>query len=1016
MEVTTPDAQATPADAPYPLILCMNKAYLSAESAVQTLTMKPSPDLPRMHSSSRSSYSQNADDIVQLGVDHVASDASRCISEYRVAESDLSSSVKTEHDPGALFINSQTINPDSLGETLTTIKSEQDAETALHTAYIDWEVDTDILGTSETQIDSEILTSIKAEQNTDNELESQTTDSASESDTATYQVHRDKTSTEILTDIKSEHDTDNEIGLQSVDIESDMDVETTYTCEDAQIRNALKSEAGSTFEVDHSYCIPPVMADSTPLEINIELANRNKLRSKNVQKVVSKQPMKNTVKTNANHCKLANRKKSQTKIASQKIQSSPLTKDDGRTTAYHCNKTPVLSVNDSDHVKRFECYTCQKCFKAISSLKTHITRSHIGTEGYRFSCKMCHRRFKDIVRLKKHAMHPCDERRVSCSKCPQTFDRDEDRKEHMKTYHKQLFICSKCPQRFDTNEDRKEHMKIHHRQIFICSKCPQRFDRNEERKEHMKIHRQKASKSGYIACTQSLRTIEDNEKHKLLNLELDELLNHPHVQKPSKKVGNKETVRTEADVSPGHKTSNVHVNDEGDVMQVKPQDSQGQLSQGDKRRGTQHNRIGKTVQYSQKQNVKNLYRCLDCGAYFALKNTLFAHRKLGCCWKKNVGKDSLEQNIEEPASTKQKRGRTMSLNKVPVHIVTSHNMAEHEDASHHVLGDEDASRHVLGDEDASHHVLGDEDASHYVLGEDASQNMAVNETVYHDIASHKVLCQNYVPQNTNMQKAEMQNASSQGEEHIAVEQKPVSLKSQNASQQNTYIISQQGTTQTARSSATQKTQITPLNFQKPMVPTILGHNSANGLVLVQYKTIDGKCIPAILETTKHPVLTTSTSNSNTLSSHSQETSLLRPGVIIQNKTPTPSQGGARHSVSTGTKTSAFHEMLLYQQQKWEEKRHLKQQRKQQKTTEKPFKCQLCGCRFPSEPRLKNHARVHTGERPFKCDVCRRSFSHANVLYYHKRTHSGEKPYMCDICGRSFSLQYNLVTGDELCYY
>ena len=58
------------------------------------------------------------------------------------------------------------------------------------------------------------------------------------------------------------------------------------------------------------------------------------------------------------------------------------------------------------------------------------------------------------------------------------------------------------------------------------------------------------------------------------------------------------------------------------------------------------------------------------------------------------------------------------------------------------------------------------------------------------------------------------------------------------------------------------------------------------------------------------------------------------------------------------------------------------------TSEKSFKCGICGSCFSQNGHLKSHLRIHTGEKPFKCDLCGLCFSDNSSLKRHLRIHTG----------------------------
>ncbi|XP_031623748.1 zinc finger protein 658B-like [Contarinia nasturtii] len=81
--------------------------------------------------------------------------------------------------------------------------------------------------------------------------------------------------------------------------------------------------------------------------------------------------------------------------------------------------------------------------------------------------------------------------------------------------------------------------------------------------------------------------------------------------------------------------------------------------------------------------------------------------------------------------------------------------------------------------------------------------------------------------------------------------------------------------------------------------------------------------------------------------------------------------------------------------------------KHQELNGKPYKCNYCERRFPTEYSQMNHIRTHTGERPFLCADCGSAFKTSNALKVHiDKIHKSGKimPYSCTDCDLSFLLR------------
>ncbi|XP_053722606.1 zinc finger protein 37-like [Synchiropus splendidus] len=86
------------------------------------------------------------------------------------------------------------------------------------------------------------------------------------------------------------------------------------------------------------------------------------------------------------------------------------------------------------------------------------------------------------------------------------------------------------------------------------------------------------------------------------------------------------------------------------------------------------------------------------------------------------------------------------------------------------------------------------------------------------------------------------------------------------------------------------------------------------------------------------------------------------------------------------------------------------------TGEKPFKCPVPECEklYRSNPEVKRHMLMsHSTDRPYKCEVCGKGFILLCHLNSHSKIHSGVKPFVCHICGKAFLKLYSVERHKRL---
>jgi KRAB domain-containing zinc finger protein len=140
------------------------------------------------------------------------------------------------------------------------------------------------------------------------------------------------------------------------------------------------------------------------------------------------------------------------------------------------------------HKSKEKCEFCDQMY-ITNQLKHHILSVH--AKSGEFQCKICQKSFKILKSLKTHLkLH---NKKFKCTTCSKMFGSKGTLNEHIRNKHKnrESFQCETCDKKFNIKQNLQKHQKTHDRnrpKPYKCQRCIYSTDNPCHLKIHQKFH------------------------------------------------------------------------------------------------------------------------------------------------------------------------------------------------------------------------------------------------------------------------------------------------------------------------------------------------------------------------------------------------------------------------------------------------------------------------------------------------------------------------------------------------
>eukprot|EP01083_Nonionella_stella_P028481 78438_1 len=153
----------------------------------------------------------------------------------------------------------------------------------------------------------------------------------------------------------------------------------------------------------------------------------------------------------------------------------------------------------NDHVKPYKCKHCDKGFGSKQYLRSHVLNRHTQNKDKPFQCRFCDYGASSQKRVTKHELVHSELKPFKCGQCDKRFKTLQYLHSHLSRVHVKdkikRFECNVCQKRFTTKSYLKAHILSHSTiKPYKCSECnyatqfKNRLEKHEESHRYEKEH------------------------------------------------------------------------------------------------------------------------------------------------------------------------------------------------------------------------------------------------------------------------------------------------------------------------------------------------------------------------------------------------------------------------------------------------------------------------------------------------------------------------------------------------